>query len=82
MYTYTYIYTHTYIYIVYTWLSDSAPPSLGRSSAARPISVLAILDFRGLDSSGTPILRGGILMSIGNFRDKRCLGSDPSLGGQ
>ena len=53
IYIYIYTHTHTCVYIHMQKLTPNLPTN--------------IVDFRGLDSSTILNLRGGILMSIGNF---------------
>ena len=83
MYTHIHIHTHTHIYIyiyiytsiccnmlycviilyvLYNW--PDAERGRFRGAANLPTR---ILDFKGFDSSRILILRGGILMSVGNF---------------
>ena len=47
--------------------SSAEQSALDQPAQVRPISSTNIMDFGGFDSSMILILRGGILMSIGDF---------------
>ena len=59
-----YIYIYTYLHLRVPWIH---PPSPFFSESTTANLRTKILDFRGFDSSRNSILRGGILMPIGNF---------------
>ena len=61
---YIYIYIYTYLHLRVPWIH---PPSPFFSESTTANLRTKILDFRGFDSSRNSILRGGILMPIGNF---------------
>ena len=62
------IYTHNNIYVQYMCIAEGMKfPAGAKCGMANLRTSTKILDFRGLDSSITLILRGGVLMSIGNF---------------
>ena len=55
MYTYTYIYIYIYYLFIYLLVTPNLPTN--------------IVGFSGFDSGITLIVRGGILMSIGDFSE-------------
>ena len=63
MYMYTYIYIYVYIYICIYMYTHTYIATRQRTADFRT----KILDFRGFDSSTFLSLRGGILMSMGDF---------------
>ena len=71
VYLYIYIYTCTYIRQDWNSAPQAGHPREHHRRRARNAANLRtkILDFRGFDSSRILILRGGILMSIGNISE-------------
>ena len=69
MYVYIHIYVYTSIHIhvfIYTYVLRIRNDSKGLAEDAANLRT-KILDFRGFGSSVVLSLRGGVLMSIGNF---------------
>ena len=78
MYAYIYIYTHIHTYYIHSQKGGSERGSRDPSPLPSGVSTgldvgrtanlcTNIMDFRGFDSSIILILRGGVLMSIGDF---------------